>query len=394
MPSTSISPEDLADFIRRLPGSVLRIRGTYTPAIRSRNGVAEYRSIEINGHPQRLLIRGHDVSKPVLLYIPGGPGESNIWVAHRSMRRLEKHFVCVNWDPRGAPKSLQPPPPAKSMRIQQFVDDTIALIELLLKRFGHKKLLLVGHSWGSVLAMKVAAARPDLLYAVVGMGQVVDNKRGEELSYEYVLERARADRNRKAIRELEALGGSDTYSMKPRFVERLWLMHYGGLTHSGGLMLTVRVMLEAPEFSFIDCVRYMRMEAMKFSIPLLGNELRRVNLLREIRELSIPVFIFEGRHDYTAPSVLAEEFYKALKAPHKRLVWFENSGHPPDFEEPDKFQRELIAIGAEFCSIPRQTAPRARSQMASRAQRSARRSAAAAVSRRPLSGDASTLVLM
>lgn len=381
MPSTPISPEDLAVVIRRLPGSVLRIRGTYTPAIRSRNGIAEYKSIEINGHPQRLLIRGHDVSKPVLLYIPGGPGESNIWVAHRSMRKLEKHFVCVNWDPRGAPMSLKPPPPPKSMRIQQFVDDTVDLIELLLKRFGQKKLLLVGHSWGSVLAMKVAAARPDLLYAVVGMGQVVDNKRGEELSYQYVLERARADHNRKAIRELEALGGSDTYSKNPRFVERLWLLQYGGLTHSGGLTQTLRVMLEAPEFSFIDCVRYLRMEAMKFSIPLLRNELLRLNLLREIHELSIPVFIFEGRHDYTAPVVLAEQFYKALRAPHKKLVWFENSGHPPDFEEPEKFQRELIAIGAEFCSARRQTAPRSRSLSMPPAQRSAARPAAAAVSR-------------
>ena len=76
------------------------------------------------------------------------------------------------------------------MTIDQFVKDTIALIELLRSRFGQQKILLLGHSWGSILAMKVAAARPDLLYAVIGMGQVVDMKRGEDLSYRYVLERA------------------------------------------------------------------------------------------------------------------------------------------------------------------------------------------------------------
>src|SRR5690242_15793017 len=105
MPPTTLTPGEVADVVRRLPGSVLRLRGTYTPRIKSRNGIAEYKSIEINGHPQRLLIRGHDVAKPLLLYIPGGPGESNMWVAHLSMRKLEKHFVCVNWDPRGAPMS-------------------------------------------------------------------------------------------------------------------------------------------------------------------------------------------------------------------------------------------------------------------------------------------------
>ena len=53
-----------------------------------------------------------------------------------------------------------------------------------------------------MLAMKVAAARRDLLYAVIGMGQLVDGRRGEELSYRYVLERAHAEHNRKAIRTL------------------------------------------------------------------------------------------------------------------------------------------------------------------------------------------------
>ena len=378
MASTPSALQDLTGILSRLPGSALRMRGTYTPPIRSRNGIAEYGWADINGHRQRLLIRGHDTSKPLLLYIPGGPGESNIWVAHRSMRKLEKHFVCVNWDPRGAPLSLRPPPPGKSMTIQQFVDDTLALIELLLKRFGQRKLLLVGHSWGSVLAMKVAAAHPELLYAVVGMGQVVDNKRGEEISYEYVLDRARADHNAKAVKELERLGGSDTYTQNPKFVQRLWLLHYGGLTHSGGLMLTVRVLLEAPEFSLIDCIRYGQMEGTKFSIPPLRKELLRINLLDEIRELSIPVFLFEGRHDRTAPFELAEEFYEALRAPYKRLVWFDESGHPPDFEEPEKFQRELIAIGAEFCSGRSKAASAPRPRNTARMRRPTGRRGAAA----------------
>jgi pimeloyl-ACP methyl ester carboxylesterase len=197
--------------------------------------------------------------------------------------------------------------------------------------------------------MKVAAARPDLLYAVVGMGQEVDRVRGEELSYRYVLEQAQADHNRRAVRELEELGGSDTFGKSGRFVERLWLLHYGGLVHSGGLLLTLRVLLEATEYSLIDCIRYARLEGTKFSIPLMSDELTHMNLLEEVPELTIPVFFFEGRHDHTAPSALAEEYYRALQAPLKRLTWFEESGHPPDFEEPEKFQRELLAIRDQFC---------------------------------------------
>jgi len=62
------------------------------------------------------------------------------------------------------------------------------------------------------------------------------------------------------------------------------------------------------------------------------------------------VKFFEGRHDYTAPTVLAEELYTSLRAPYKRLVWFERSAQTPDLEEPEKFRRELIAIADQCCS--------------------------------------------
>lgn len=338
--------------LANLPGSILRLGGTYTPPIGTPGGIAELEPVQLNGHPQWLLIRGADVSNPLLLYVPGGPGESNIWAAHYTMAELERHFVCVNWDPRGASKSLRPAPDPATMTIDQFVNDAIALIELLLRRFGRKRLLLIGHSWGSLVAMKVAASRPDLLHAVIGMGQEVDNRRGEEISYGYALERARALRDRKAIRKLEQLGGSDTYTKTGKFVERMMLFRLGGLMHTGGLRAVLAIMLGAREFSIAECIRYARNEGTGFSIPLMAGELMRVNLLDEIKEIAVPVFLFEGRYDYTAPSVLAEEFFAALKAPYKRLVWFDESGHPMDVEEPEKFQREVIAIGARYCSDP------------------------------------------
>ena len=88
---------------------------------------------------------------------------------------------------------------------------------------------------------------------------------------------------------------------------------------------------------------------MKFSCRLMGDEIMGVNLLQEIPELSIPVFFFAGNYDYTTPFVLVEQFYNRLYAPFKKLIWFEHSAHMPHMEEPDKFQRTLIAIGNEFC---------------------------------------------
>jgi pimeloyl-ACP methyl ester carboxylesterase len=317
--------------------------------MRTPNGIAELRPVDLNGYPQWLLIRGQDVSRPLLLFLHGGPGESNMWLAHYTMQELEKFFVCVNWDQRGTGRSFQPGPPAESMTITQFVQDTIALIELLCARFGQQKVLLLGHSWGSVLAMKVAAARPDLLYAVIGMGQVVDMQRGEDLSYRYVLERAYAERNRKAIRLLEQLGGADTYRKDSTFVQRRWLVRYGGMMHALDTGAVVSILLNAPECSIADGIGGLTMKDMKFSCRRMGAEIMGVNLLQEIPELCVPVCFFAGRYDYTTPYVLVEQFFARLSAPSKKLTWFEHSAHMSHMEEPDKFQRELIALGDEFC---------------------------------------------
>src|SRR5215472_8008933 len=111
--------------ITELLGSVLRLGRTYTPPMGTAGGVAELKPVDLNGHPQWLLIRGKDVTKPLLLLLHGGPGISDFW------------------DQRGTGKSLRPRPDLSTMTVEQFVKDAITLIELLLARFGQKKLLLL-----------------------------------------------------------------------------------------------------------------------------------------------------------------------------------------------------------------------------------------------------------
>ena len=41
---------------------------------------------------------------------------------------------------------------------------------------------------------------------------------------------------------------------------------------------------------------------------------------------------------------LVVEFYEKLNAPKKQLIWFDNSAHLPNIEEPEKFQQVLIQI--------------------------------------------------
>jgi proline iminopeptidase len=55
-----------------------------------------------------------------------------------------------------------------------------------------------------------------------------------------------------------------------------------------------------------------------------------------------PIFFFEGRYDpYCRPSLVVG-YTQTIKAPQKEVVWFDNSGHFPFFEEQQKFKDELV----------------------------------------------------
>jgi pimeloyl-ACP methyl ester carboxylesterase len=64
-------------------------------------------------------------------------------------------------------------------------------------------------------------------------------------------------------------------------------------------------------------------------------------LLEECPVLRVPVFIFDGVHDNNTPAALVEDYFNSLRAPKKELHWFENSGHNPMGDEPEKFKRLL-----------------------------------------------------
>jgi pimeloyl-ACP methyl ester carboxylesterase len=66
--------------------------------------------------------------------------------------------------------------------------------------------------------------------------------------------------------------------------------------------------------------------------------------IMEINRLKIPVYFFEGKHDKIgacAPELVVE-YCNKLEAPYKEIIWFEESAHHPNIDEPEKFQKILI----------------------------------------------------
>ncbi len=229
------------------------------------------------------------------------------------------------------------------MNIAQLVADTIELTEHLTQRFGRRKLIVVGHSWGSVLGLMAIAQRPDLFSAFVSTGLIANFAEGQQVAYRFALAESRRRRLAKAVAELESLGsppyagaeGIEKWSRCAR-----WLGEFGAVWHSSEKFDRVGWMLTSIEYSWPEKLRFNR--AAERSFKLLYPELLSVNLSETVPQVEVPVFFAEGRHDRMAPVEVAERYFTSLIASKKELVWFDNSAHFPQWEEKALFYQFLV----------------------------------------------------
>ena len=318
-----------------------------TPPMHGPRGVALLETVRLGGADQWVLQRSEDIANPLVLFLHGGPGTSQLTANRRNTRSLERSFTVVNWDQRGAGKSYRAIRDNDRMNIDQFVQDTRDLTLFLLDRYGQERLVLVGHSWGSVIGAMTAAAHPDLYHCYVGVGQLANMAEGEAVSYRWTLQQARERRDTRAIHALVAMGAPPYAGdwQKATVRQRALLARFGGEVHHsqrGALGPVLTALLFSREYTYLDRVNYFR--GIFGSMRLLWPELMDVDLFEAVPEIAVPVVFAEGRHDMECPSQIAARYFSVLKAPSKELVWFEGSAHLPNTEERGRFNQMMVDL--------------------------------------------------
>ena len=121
---------------------------------------------------------------------------------------MEKDFTVVMWDQRGEGKSyaLTGPSITSTMTVDRMATDGVELAEFLKQHLDVQKIVIIGHSWSSILGVRMAQMRPDLFSGYIGTGQIVSLKKAMELEYPSILDMARNRGNDQAVKELEAAG--------------------------------------------------------------------------------------------------------------------------------------------------------------------------------------------
>jgi pimeloyl-ACP methyl ester carboxylesterase len=306
-------------------------------------------AVQAGGTTQWIRIRGTDAANPVLLLIQQGPGLPMINEARRfgHLLGLEQVFTVIYWDQRGCGRSLRRRTDRAGVSLEAMVADTVSLLEFLAGRFGGKT-YVAGFSFGATLGAYAAAHRPDLVATLVTVGMDIDGATAGHAAYDFALAAARTRGNRRATRQLEAIGPPPHLTTKQFSTRVRWATNFGGVTTDQTYATLVRALLasliRSPDYSAADIIRTVR--GITATQAALLPDLASMDLTRTLPRLEVPVVMVQGRHDQVAPGAAAQRYASCLQAPSKELVWFENSAHTPHLEEPGKFRDLLIGIRA------------------------------------------------
>jgi pimeloyl-ACP methyl ester carboxylesterase len=117
---------------------------------------------------------------------------------------------------------------AATMTIDRMTKDGLEVAEYLRKHLGKDKIIVVGHSFGTILGLGMVRARPELFYAYVGTGQVADEAKNYSAAYDALLQKAQATGNQQAIDELKRFGPAPYPSGEGYGVQRKWSNKFEG----------------------------------------------------------------------------------------------------------------------------------------------------------------------
>jgi proline iminopeptidase len=315
--------------------------------VRTPEGIESLEQVELGGVKQWISIRGQNNNNPVLLFIHGGPGSPEMPQRWLWQRPIEDYFTVVQWDQRGVGKNAithDSATIAPTLSLDRIVQDAAELSELLRRRFGQPKIVVMGHSWGSMVGLTLASRRPDLMHVYVGIGQVVSTVAEHDI-WIGARERALAAGNQQALRELDSIApypaADGKFDLGKAMLARKWGTLYNGLWYG---VPTQELMFDigdwGPEYTPEDIKANSRNGS--WAGGKLLTELQSFDFRTRVPAVKVPVVIMQGRWDLLTAYKPARAYFQQLKAPSKKLVTFERSGHLPMIEEPGRFLVTLV----------------------------------------------------
>lgn len=307
------------------------------------DGIDDQRTVSLGGLPAAVYVRGHNRNNPILLFAHGGPGTPLSGTSWMWQQPFEEFFTVIHYDQRGAGRSHHLAKTAGSQisfDLDRYVEDLCELSADIRDEFGMRP-VLIGHSWGTVVATLAAHWHPNLFSAYVGIGQVVDFRASEREAQHIARARAHATADETALAGLDALEPypPKTMSLEVLATQRHWVTRLGGFAAGrSDCDYFIQPSAISPTWNRSD--HDGGAEGNIATLTGLLAELQDVDL-NPIEQIHVPVLQILGRHDGMTPPTSVATWMSRLRSPRTQITWFENSAHMAMFEEPGRLLMTL-----------------------------------------------------
>lgn len=303
-----------------------------------KESISIIKKIRLGGIEQGILIRGQNISNPVLLILHGGPGAPHIGHARHFQKELEKHFVVVNWDQRGSGMSYYEDMPIDSMNLEQFILDGLELVKYIRENFSNNKIILIGYSWGSIIGMYMIQRHPEYFHAYFSMSQFVNIHENLNQVYKLLQQKAIVKNDKDAIKQLIKVNSANIKDS--RLILEKISFELGGM-HSDLQLTSQLLYLCSHSGEYIQKDLDILDKCYDFSKNTLQNEINTVDLFHTSLEVKVPLYFLLGRNDTVLSPYLSQKYFEKIKANQKKIIWFENSAHDIIFSENELFQATI-----------------------------------------------------
>ena len=302
--------------------------------------INEEHFISIGGIEQWVTISGDDSSKPMLLFIHGGPGSTMSQYENSEYQLWKKDFILVHWDQRGAGRTYGKNVPENAtedywienpLNVEQITNDGIELSEYLIKHFQKKKIILLGTSWGSIIGAKMALSRPDLFSAYIGHSQIVNPAKGFIHAYNEVFEMAQKAKDQESLDKLKSLGAPPYDDAKKegqlmRIIKKYEKENSNPAPENWWKLATAydnekdaENRYDGDDYSFLYFAGFKKMG--------IKSMVTDIDFMKDGLDYKIPVYFIQGEADILTSRELTKTYFDSIKAPKKKYILLPDAAH-------------------------------------------------------------------
>ena len=219
--------------------------------------------------------------------------------------------------------------------VPEFVDQADYEFDVILEDIEHirqklelGRVMVIGHSGNGYMALEYAKKYPQHVSHVVMLGIMPDlseasNQQAEQYWRDSVSPKRKAslEENLRALHDEKLSSSSSSEYFIKQYIQSAPRIWYDYKFDASPLWQGIEINMEI--FTYIW-----------------GTVFRDIDITNGLDVFTIPVFLGLGRYDFLAPPCL----WNPIRSKFKNLTVrvFEQSGHTPQLEEPDMFDKELL----------------------------------------------------